>query len=403
MNKSTIKLKNSKEWADFENYYSSYNIFKQIGLFRFEDFHTNVLKSLFEENNVYGLGLYPIQKLLELIVEKDGNNLIRDLVDSQKQIHILEVEPQYYKDKTRVDLFISFAVDNLTYNIILENKIFSEEHEVQCQEYYRVYGDNERRNTFLYLSLEETPTISSNKFICITYQELIDYVIEPCAYREKNNGTMLPLYAYLASFSQLYDYMDNLSLLDKKQKLPITSTGKELTLNLYTHYKEELQNVLDANNGFYKENEKALRILFYNLFLLADSNSEIEDAIISKIKRRIFDIRCMFNFKKCTFKECTILILKYLLENNIVETEEDLKILNQCMPNRNYYVAVPELNIPHEEYYSNNYKEIGKLKLEGKELYYYAGPMTKEDLEQYCSSINENFNNVIKNIVRIEE
>ena len=91
MNKSTIKLKNSKEWADFENYYSSYNIFKQIGLFRFEDFHTNVLKSLFEENNVYGLGLYPIQKLLELIVEKDGNNLIRDLVDSQKQIHILEI------------------------------------------------------------------------------------------------------------------------------------------------------------------------------------------------------------------------------------------------------------------------------------------------------------------------
>ena len=49
-----IKLKNSKEWIDFEKYYMNYNVFNQFDFFRLEDIHTNVLKSLLIQENVYG-------------------------------------------------------------------------------------------------------------------------------------------------------------------------------------------------------------------------------------------------------------------------------------------------------------------------------------------------------------
>ena len=57
MDNKLIMLKDSMEYKVLEKYYSRYTIFDQIGLFRFEDFHTNFLKSLFISNNPYGLGI----------------------------------------------------------------------------------------------------------------------------------------------------------------------------------------------------------------------------------------------------------------------------------------------------------------------------------------------------------
>jgi hypothetical protein len=401
--KEVLDFKNSKEYAEFENYYNGYNVFKQIGLFRFEDFHTNILKSLFEPDNIYGLDLYPIKKLFELIVAKDEKNLLSNFIGEQEKIYDLKVDTQVCKKGKRVDLLISFMDESKkTFNIIIENKILSEENGKQCQDYYGIYGkDNEGRNTYIYLSLETDPVVSCPQFICITYQQLFDYVIEPCSYRDKSNGNVLSLNDYLASYSQFYDYMDEFCLKDGKQVLPLTTYGKQLTLNLYNSHKDIVKKLLNnANSEIYSENEQVLRKFYYNLFLISSDDKDIKDKLYSDIKNKIFHIRCTFNDKEITYKECSIKILEYLIKNKYLETEEDLQKLNICMPNKNYFAAKFEENIPHEEFYTYDYKGIGELVLEGKKLFYYTGPMTKEELKQYRDAINNTFNNVfIKNNV----
>lgn len=79
-----VNLENSREWIAFENYYIQYNIFKQLDFFRFEDVHTNILKSLFEKDNVYGLGTYPLKKIIELLIIKDNKKSIINVDDLNK-------------------------------------------------------------------------------------------------------------------------------------------------------------------------------------------------------------------------------------------------------------------------------------------------------------------------------
>ena len=43
-----LRLKNSQEWIEFEKYYCDKSFTKQLGLFRYEDVHTNFLASLFQ-------------------------------------------------------------------------------------------------------------------------------------------------------------------------------------------------------------------------------------------------------------------------------------------------------------------------------------------------------------------
>ena len=40
---------------------------EQIGLFRYEDVHTNFLSNLLKLDNVYGLGTKPLKLFLELL------------------------------------------------------------------------------------------------------------------------------------------------------------------------------------------------------------------------------------------------------------------------------------------------------------------------------------------------
>ena len=120
-----IELKNSREWIEFENYYMNYNIFNQFDFIRFEDIHTNILKSLFIQENVYGLYTYPLKNLIELLIIKDSHNAKIEIEDLYKyKIENVNVKTQVAIDrKNRLDLLIEFKINNKKYSIILENKI----------------------------------------------------------------------------------------------------------------------------------------------------------------------------------------------------------------------------------------------------------------------------------------
>lgn len=397
-----IELKNSKEWISFEKYYMNYNVFNQFDFFRLEDIHTNVLKSLLIQENVYGLYTYPLEKLIELLIIKNSSKAQIKIEDLYKyKIENINIKTQVAIDrKNRLDLLIEFKINNKKYNIILENKMLSEEHDEQCKRYIEYFSNLEDDDTnciFVYLSLEKEPKFNCiDKYICINYQELIDYVIEPCSYKcnNNNNNNVISLYYYLASFCKLFDYA---CLSNEDRIIPITKYGKELTCNLEEKYGKLLINILEHDLQFYKLNKNVLIIYYYNLYKI--TNNKKTKLLI---KKKLLNINCTFNNLNCSYKECSLKIIQYLFNNKIINNTNDLSKLNNCLLNKNYVVATTNIkNIKHADCYTTNDKSIGEIFLNNDKLYYYNSNVSGEELKYFVKNINNEFNNVLENIVEI--
>lgn len=386
-----INMINNKEWILFKNYYNNYTIFDQFNFFRYEDIHTNILSSLFMINNPYNLGTYPLIKLLELLNKKDKNKTnIKDIYD----IKNIKTKTQEVIDNNRLDLKIDFITNNKNYSIILENKVMSLEHNNQCLRYYNYYKNkNDNINyIYVYLSLEKEPNISSDKYICINYQELISYVIEPCNNKCNNiNNKIISLGTYLSSFTKLYEYYDN------KYIIPITSYGKSLTIDLYNS-NDIFKSFID--NDIYKENMCLLNIYYYNLLYVM--GKKLDNNFKKKIISKLFNIYSTFNGKKVSYKECYLYSLKYLFDNKIIKSDKEIEILNSCVYNKNYVIVSFSYDtLIHKDYYYLNNDLVGELKINNKSLYYYVGNLTKEEIIYFIDNINLKFNNVLKDIVEI--
>lgn len=400
-----IKLKNSKEWIEFENYYTQYNIFNQFDYFRFEDIHTNILKSLFERDNVYGLGTYSLKRLIELLTIKDEEKTNINIEELNKyELENINVKSQEIIDNNRLDLLINFNLNNQNYNIVLENKVFSSEHDNQCERYYQYFMKNKNINSnktnyiFVYLSLEKNPEFSCKEnYIKIGYQELVDYVIEPCSYKAISNSRIISLDTYLSSFSCFYDYIDNC------YDIPITNHGMELTIKLYNKYNKTLIEFIKNKDEFYKKNRKVLDPYYYNLHKLLNNKILNDNESKQTIDRNLLNIRCTFKGEKTTYNKCYLLIVKYLFDLNIIRNTDDLDKLNSCELNNNYVVASPNFDsLHHKDYYHLSDNVIGCLCLNNKNLYYYVGSIRKDELKYFVEEVNKKFNNVLSDeIVKI--
>ena len=393
-------IKQSKEWLEFNNYYMSYNIFDQLEFFRLEDAHTNILKSIFIKDNPYNLSTFPLKKLLELLISKDNSKVKINIEElNTYEIENLNVYSQVILNRNnKLDLLIEFTINKKEYNIILENKLLSTEHDNQCQRYYNYYKENSNdiNYIFVFLSLEKEPKFKEvDKYICINYQELIDSVIEPCNSKCNTKiNNIINLDCYLSSFSKLFDYI---GLSNEEIIIPITKHGQELTHSLEQKYGSVLLDVLKNNNEFYKENKKILLIYYYNLYKIS-INNETKNLI----RKEILKIKCTFNNTSYSIKECSLKIIEYLFNNKVIKDNNDLIKLNNCLLNKNYVIATTNIeNIKHKECYTNNDKTIGKILLNNTELYYYNDNVNYDELKYFVTNINKEFNNILDDIVEI--
>ena len=333
-------IKQSKEWIEFNNYYMSYNIFDQLDFFRLEDIHTNILKSLFIKDNPYSLDTYPLKKLLELLIVKDNAKVAINIEElNNYKIENINVYSQVVLNKnSKLDLLIESTINNKNYSIILENKLLSTEHDNQCQRYYNYYKEESKdiNYIFVFLSLEKEPNFKEDdKYICINYQELIDYVIEPCSYKCNNKKeNIISLDSYLSSFSKLFNFI---GLSNEDIIIPITKLGKELTHSLKQKYGNFLIDALKTNNEFYKENKNILLIYYYNLYKISDNNETK-----NLIKKEILKIKCTFNGINCSFKQCSLKIIEYLFNKKIIKIEKNC---NQTEKNTLYIIE--NINMAH--------------------------------------------------------
>ncbi|MDD6403133.1 MAG: PD-(D/E)XK nuclease family protein [Mollicutes bacterium] len=394
-----LKLRNSQEWIEFDRYCNT-GFLEQIDFFRYEDMHTNFLASLLKEDNVFGLGTKPLKLFIELLKVKDKNHLENKLKQdllSNYSVSNIEVLTQESIDVGRIDLLIKFNIENEKYNIIFENKLFSEESSEGQTKRYKEYFDNHfsnDNNIYVFLSLDNNLEISAgNDYIRIDYQELISYVLEPCSYLEANSLASISVEEYLKGFTYLCEF----------GYMPITSTLRKLSVAIYNNYSEELINILNGKQGeyneFYSNNIKQFKILFTVLEKEVTTKKNLKDKINRIVLGKVGKFRKKDNDEYTDYgcREQTKMvrdILKDLIDNGYLKTIEDLDEL-KFSDNSSWKPAITEEQYKAVGNRQSNYSKDNDLIVESKTLYY-SYPVSNEELKGFVECVIKKYPNYKK-------
>lgn len=406
MIKKIIKFKNSKEWIEFERYYNNTDFMQQMDFFRYEDANTNFLASILEEKNVYGLGSYPMKLFIELIACKD-NWFFNDFnLLENYSISDIKVSKQKIINSGRLDLFVEFKLNDMQCALIIEAKLFSLEHNKQCQKYKKELDASlgkSHKLIYVYLSLDDKEKISSDDYIHITYQDLIDMVYTPCSFKAQNKDMILTIDEYVKSFARLYERNDiDINL------VPITYTGKELTTNLWQKHNSALQSLLNTPvflEPFYNSN-KALFTIFLTTTLKLAEQLELDEnlkisilSILNQTKHQnVFESSMLGNsdFLYTVFKD---IIAKKNIKN-IKDIPKEILITTETWLN---IISDSEIeNDPRKDYYrlSKDNKEPITI---GKEQYWYCDWNNGADMNRFVKAVKKHYPEYESKIYRLDE
>lgn len=385
-----LKFKNSQEWIEFDCYCNT-GFLEQIDFFRYEDMHTNFLASLLKEDNVFGLGTKPLKLFIELLKVKDKNHLenkLKQKLLSNYSVSNIEVLTQESIDVGRLDLLIKFNIGNNKYNIILENKLFSEESSEDQTKRYKEYLDDyfkDDNNIYVFLSLNNDSKISAeDNYIRINYQELVNYVLEPCSFLEVKGAASISIEEYLKGFTYLCEF----------DCMPLTNNLRKLAVAIYNIYSDILMNILNANEDeyseFYYNNIKQFKILFTVLSKEDTINSELLGKINEKILGNVGKFRGKgYSCRKQT--KMVRVILKDLIDNGYLKTIKDLDEL-KFSDNSPWKPAITEEQYKAVGNKQSNYTKDDDLILESKTLYY-SYPVFNEELKGFVACVIEKYPN----------
>lgn len=405
-----MNLKESEEWIELKKYYNSMNVMKMFGLYKYEDANTNYLASLLDENNIYDLKNLPIKLFLDLVTSKDKNNILKDfdVSDAKSETQVVLNTKEIRKKNSRLDLTIKCKINNILYLIVVEAKLFSGEDDNQCQDYYNYINKceeyKEYKKIYVYLSLSDMDEISCDKFIKITYQELIDNVYEPCIEKINNNGNnckvCLSIDEYLKCFASLYEcglYYEYIPITNKERKLIINMWNKH-----YLQFNQLLE--IDKNDkytkAFYDDDNNIFKIFLYNTLKILEDDKwiiELEIDDLDKLKNKVTTFvekkkfKPYFNGKYYSYyNDFLYCFFKYIIEdkkiNNI--SELDNRILISPF---NWPTIIPESKIEAEQrkdYYRLNKKGQEPLKI-GNENIYYCYWNREEEIKEFINVIKE--------------
>ena len=220
-----IKLNNSEEYLKLNKYYDEESFIKILHVSRDEKIHSNFIAWLLSPKSHHELNYYPLQKFLQMlsvVVEKENNKLARFpdeyvdkfLLEDYELSESCEVRTEFptgaiagFDNNGRIDILInlSFKDSNKVLPIIIENKVHSIENDEnkknknskknkQTEKYFdwseEKYKDKTKYETpiliFLAPDYEKDIVCKCDSFIKVSYQNLVDYFIEPCLMKTTN-------------------------------------------------------------------------------------------------------------------------------------------------------------------------------------------------------------------------
>lgn len=219
------KFINSKAYRslnDMQKHITFLDIFKKT---RKETYHSDIIAWIIENDEFNTLSETPVQLILKQAKASynGSDDCIKNNLKSlcRKQITFSEVKADREvttssdDEDGRADIVVTanlnLSVDSKSeIRIIIENKIDSKEGVNQCKKYADFFDDennveNKRfLNVYIFLAPYKPDKLSSEKFISITYQELLDSVLYPIAkYKTEHGGSSLYLREYINTITSL--------------------------------------------------------------------------------------------------------------------------------------------------------------------------------------------------------
>ena len=229
-----IDFYNSPEFCRLAEYYTRKNLFDILGVARKELIHSRMLKWILDPDETHCLGQYPLKKFLQTVAyaktSYKGNresSLSADLIDafitesyslSEADIYLEKTVPSHSgkkKDRrldlvAKVKLQLQGEMASKDIQIILENKVDTDEHSEQTKDYHD-WAVNEFKASqpvFVFLTPcsmreldSETNGCSSRDFIHVNYQLLSEMVFGPCLERMSDSPAKTLLSDYLRCLS----------------------------------------------------------------------------------------------------------------------------------------------------------------------------------------------------------
>ena len=189
-----MQIEASKPYIDYNNYHKG-NIFGITKSSRWELVHSNFIAWALNPASSHGLQLYPLYQFVKTLM------LIQDNSDNAKARKFsADLQYKFYdnsfvvgaivkREEANIDIVIEIETKDKKLPIIIENKVNSDEngkHKNQTQVYYnwaeKEYADRNIYFSPIYVFLfpEYNATKqSSTEYIRMTYQNLVDYILEP--------------------------------------------------------------------------------------------------------------------------------------------------------------------------------------------------------------------------------
>lgn len=292
--KMLTDLRTSNIYINLMNYYSSTSIFNIICKDRSETVHSNFIAWLLSPNTSHGLGEYPLRQFFLLLArEKYTDNNVNSFLPSDLEqafligdynIHETKISREYstgqvFEEKSKkkkgfidilIEVDISIGKERKTLPIIIENKVFSKENVyninnkkyMQTDLYYmwgqRTFSSSSSLNPIYVFLTPDGTKASKETYINITYQDLVDIVLEPCLRNNPSNDGKVFIKNYLRCLS----YSDISEDENKKgYVMAITNEEKELLKKFYETHKPLLSAVaqcLQDDEDMSDEDKKAL-------------------------------------------------------------------------------------------------------------------------------------------------
>lgn len=326
-----IAFNNDVDVQRLKEIYYSQTLPEIFAVSRRELTHSSFLAWLFATSSNHGLGTAPLVQLLELYVLKSREqkkNWITDKVSNAiitRDFHISEctsvteeaVVTANARGRADIVLTCEINLPNLSVNklkIVIENKVYSDEHGNQTQTYFDYYESiKEKQEKVLYIYLTPPTSIADAdcpEFIHITYQDLLEHVFEPIRRRiDISKRTQFILNEYISSLSIPADVIEDKNVTHIQTS--ILAIGME--------EKELLQAFWDKNN----------RLIIAALTAISsdDDNEAIDDAkkLLQNLSQRDFS-KYMVNGNGPYCKNRTVeAAVKLYLEKNNDTTIDELK------------------------------------------------------------------------------
>lgn len=325
-----FQIKKSKPYIDYKNYHRG-NIFGVTKMSRRELMHSNFIAWALDPDSSHALRFYPLYQLIRSlgIIQGNADNFKARKIDSTYSDPILLYEffnddfivnakvfrehpvPIGGKNKY-IDILIEISTKEKILPVIIENKVESKENgpdKDQTKIYFdwgeKQYSDTSKYFTPIYIYLYpeyNSEMQKAEEYIRMTYQELVDYILDPS----------LAKCGDLVSINNYKVYLQCLSFQSDNEK-------GENTMAISNEEKEIFR-------AFIRENEELLCAVLDQLGELVDVDKDSLTAVTSSIRDNT-----LYEFNKQTYRKGRLVLAvvqQYVADKN----PADFKELQKAFP-----------------------------------------------------------------------